>query len=146
MSRTKNGKDSICVVVDKFSKMEHFIQYEKVDDACLVVNLFFKEVVHFRSLPKSIVSYCDTKFLNHFRRALWGKVGTKLLFFTTCHPQTDGQNEVVNITFSTILRVTLKKNLKMWKEWLSHEEFAYKRFIHRTTQHLPFEICMVLII
>lgn len=67
-------------------------------------------------------------------------MGTKLLFSTTCHPQTDGQTEVVNRTLSTLLRVVLKKNLKMWEEWLPHVEFAYNRVVHSTTRHSPFEI------
>jgi hypothetical protein len=37
-----------------------------------------------------------------------------LMFSTTCHPQTDGQTEVVNRTLSAMLRAILKKNLKMW--------------------------------
>jgi hypothetical protein len=71
---------------------------------------------------------------------LWAKLGTKLLFSTTCHPQTDGQTEVVNRTLSTMLRAVLKKNIKMWEECLPHVEFAYNRSLHSTTKMCPFEI------
>jgi hypothetical protein len=71
---------------------------------------------------------------------LWAKLGTKLLFSTTCHPQTDGQTEVVNMTLSTMLRAVLKKNIKTWEEYLPHVEFAYNRSLHSTTKMCPFEI------
>jgi hypothetical protein len=88
----------------------------------------------------AIVSDHDTKFLSHFWRTLWVKLGTKLLFSTTCHPQTDGQTEVVNRTLSTMLRAVLKKNIKMWEECLPHVEFAYNRSLHSATKMCPFEI------
>lgn len=47
LSRIKNGKDSIFVVVDMFSKMASFIPCKKEDNACHVVYLFFKVVVRF---------------------------------------------------------------------------------------------------
>jgi hypothetical protein len=62
------------------------------------------------------------------------------LFSTTCHPQTDGQTEVVNKTLSTMLRAVLKKNIKMWEEYLPHVKFAYNRSLHSTTKVCPFEI------
>ena len=71
---------------------------------------------------------------------MWGKLGTRLLFSTTCHPQTDGQTEVVNRTLSMLLRAILKKNLKLWEESLPHVEFAYNRAVHSTTKFCPFEI------
>ena len=91
-------------------------------------------------MPCTIVSDCDAKFLSHFWRTLWNKLGTKLLFSTTCHPQTDGQTEVVNRTLSTILRAILKKNLKMWEECLLHVEFPYNRAVHFIIKVSSFQV------
>ena len=58
------------------------------------------------------MSDCDVKFLSYFWKVLWGKLGTKLLFSTTCLPQMDGQTEAVNRTLSTLLRTIIHNNLK----------------------------------
>jgi hypothetical protein len=140
LPRTKRGRDDIFVVIDRFSKMAHFIPCHKSDNASHVADLFFTKIICLHGVPNTIVSDRDAKFLSHFWRTLWFKLGTKLLLSTTCHPQTDRQTEVINRTLSIMLRAILKTNIKLWEECLPHIKFAYNRSIHSTTKVSPFQV------
>ncbi|GJV27055.1 putative reverse transcriptase domain-containing protein [Tanacetum coccineum] len=109
---TQRRKGSIMVVVDRFSKMAYFISCRKTIDASNVADLYFKEVFRLHGLPRTITSDRDPKFMGHFWRTLWKKMGTRLCFSTSYHPKTDGQTEV----------------------------FAFNNSKNRTTQRSPFEI------
>ena len=140
---TQRGNDAIMVVVDKFSKMAHFILCYKTDDASYVADLYFKEIVSLHGVPKTIISDRDSKFLSHLSRILWKLFGTKLLLGTVYHPQINGETKVTNQTLTTFLRSLVSKSLKDWDLKLPYVEFAYNRSPSYTTKHSPFECVYV---
>jgi transposase InsO family protein len=96
--------DAKLVMVDRFSNLAHMVPTvgtaTVVETAKFFLNAWWK---HHR-LPKVIVSDRDPKFTSIFWRHFVQKVGTKLTFSTTFHPQTDGQTERVNGVLNQYLR------------------------------------------
>ncbi|XP_020701222.1 uncharacterized protein LOC110113127 [Dendrobium catenatum] len=133
LPKTIRKHDSVYVVVDRFSKMAHFLPCSKTFDASRVAKLYFDEIVILHGLPKTIVSDRDVKFTSYFWKTLWFKMGTKLQFSTAFHPQTDGQTEVVNRSLGNLLRTLVGENLRDWDSKLPIAEFAYNNSVNRTT-------------
>ena len=80
LPKSKHGNYSIFIVVDHFSKMTYFIACYKTDDSSNIANSFFRKLMCLYDMPRIIVS---DRFLSYFRKTLWEKLGTKLLFSTT---------------------------------------------------------------
>jgi len=140
LPKTTRKHDSILMVIDRFSKMAHFLPCSKTSDASRVATIYFDEVVRLHGLPKTIVSDRDIKFTSYFWKTLWHKMGTKLQFSTAFHPQTDGQAEVVNRSLGNLLRCLVGENFRAWDLVLPTAEFAYNSSVSRTIGMSPFEV------
>lgn len=78
--------DSIYVVLDRFSKITHFIRCKKASDASCVNQLLFRDIIRIHGMLKSITSDQDIKFIIYFRKPVWMKFGTKLQHSNAYHP------------------------------------------------------------
>ncbi|PKA50810.1 hypothetical protein AXF42_Ash021162 [Apostasia shenzhenica] len=87
-----------------------------------------------------MVSDRDTRFISYFWKTLWKKMGTKLLFSTAYHPQTDGQTEVVNQILGDLLRCLVNDHTSSWDLVLLTAEFACNSSVNRSTSMSPFMI------
>ncbi|GJP83868.1 hypothetical protein CLOP_g13969 [Closterium sp. NIES-67] len=132
-----SGNDAILVVVDRLTKMAHFIACQQTITAEQTAQLFIANVIRLHGLPSAIISDRDPKFTSNFWRHLWDQFGTKLQFSSAYHPQTDGQTERVNQTMEQLIRTTCT-DPSTWEKSLPLLEFAYNNATSATTNHSPF--------
>ena len=140
LPRTRRQFDAVLVIVDRFSKMTHFLACSKTTDAPHTARLFFNKVVRLHGVPRSIISDRDVRFTNSFWNMLWRLMGTTIKFSTAFHPQTDGQTEVTNRSLGILLRCLIHENTDTWDELLPRAEFAYNASQHRATGYSPFQV------
>ncbi len=127
-------------MVDRFSKMAHFILTKDEATAQETGRLFFIHVFKHHGLPKDIVSDRDPKFTNKCWWALWERMGSELKMSTSFRPQTDGQTEKVNLVIQQFLKNYVATDQQNWVDHLELAEFCYNNSKHFTTKSTPFQM------
>jgi hypothetical protein len=138
LPRTKNKYDAVMVVVDKLTKMVHFIPCTSNINTQQVARLFFNHVVRYHGIPSTIISDRDSKFASAFWKELWACLGTTLNMSSAFHPETDGQTERANRTLEDMLRSYVNIYQDDWDEYLASAEIAYNNSINASTNETPF--------
>lgn len=134
------GYDVIFVVVDRLSKYSHFMALSHPYSAIQVAQLYLDNVLKLHGWPKSIVSDRDAVFLSQFWKGLFSLHGTEFKLSSSCHPETDGQTEVVNGCLKTYLRCMCSDKPKEGSAWLPLAEWWYNTHFHSATHLTPYEI------
>ena len=71
LPKRKKQNYYIFVLVDKFSKVAHFIPLELTYKVVYIVDIFLNEIVILHEIPKEIISDRDTKFTENFWTSLF---------------------------------------------------------------------------
>jgi len=93
-----DGYTKIWVIVDRFSKMAHFIPLRTEEHIKEFALTWLKEIWRLQGIPESIVSDSDTRFTSKLCISLIQLLQVKLNLSTAFHPESDGQTERVNQT------------------------------------------------
>jgi transposase InsO family protein len=96
MPRTQSGYDSIWVIVDRLTKVAHFIPIKTTYSGPQPAELYMSRVVCLHGVPKKIVSDRGMQFTLRFWEGLHETLDTQLCFSSAYHPQTDGWAKRVN--------------------------------------------------
>nr|AAX96295.1 retrotransposon protein, putative, Ty3-gypsy sub-class [Oryza sativa Japonica Group]ABA91783.1 retrotransposon protein, putative, Ty3-gypsy subclass [Oryza sativa Japonica Group] len=139
LPRTSSGHDSIWVVVDRLTKVAHFIPVHTTYTGKRLAELYLSRIICLHGVPKKIVSDRGSQFTSKFWQKLQEELGTRLNFSTAYHPQTDGQTERVNQILEDMLRACALDFGGAWDKNLPYAEFSYNNSYQASLQMAPFE-------
>ena len=136
---TVEGKDSILVIIDRFTKMGHFIACSKTITSAHLADLFFYHIICLHGLPNNIVTDRGSVFISQFWSALLSSYGIAQNLTSAYHPQSDGQTERLNQILEQYLRTYSNFEQTNWLEHLPMAEFCYNSHYHTSIDMSPFK-------
>jgi len=133
------GCDQLWVVIDRFTKMAHFLPLQKEGKmAADLAVVFAREIWKFHGLPTDIVSDRDSHVTSEIWKGFLRLSGIRLRMSTAFHPQTNGQTEWLNQTIEAYLRAFVTKEQDDWVRLLPMAEFAYNNSVTTGNGMSPF--------
>src|SRR3954464_10593294 len=138
--KTQNGNDAIFVVIDRLSKVSHFLPVRESINASQLVDLYVSRIVSLHGVPLVINSDRGSLFTSRFWGSFQNAMGTHLSFSTAFHPQSSGQVERVNQILEDMLRACVISFGKNWEKSLPFAEFSYINSYQSSMNMATFEL------
>nr|GEW16177.1 putative reverse transcriptase domain-containing protein [Tanacetum cinerariifolium] len=139
LPKTSNEHDTIWVIVNRLTKLAHFIPTRETDSMETLTRLYIKEIVSRHGVPISIILDRDSHFTSRFWQSLQSALGTQLDMSTAYHPETDGQSKRTIQTLEDMLRAYVIDFGKGWKKHLPLVEFSFNNSYHASIKVAPFK-------
>src|SRR3954464_10390811 len=124
--KSQKGNDAIFVVIDRFSKVDHFLPVKEKITASQLAALYITRIVSLHGIPLEISSDRGSLFTSRYWTSFIEAFGTRLNLSTAYHPQSQGQVERFNQVLEDMLRACVISFGMKWEEALSYSEFSYK--------------------
>jgi hypothetical protein len=139
LPRSNRGHGSIWVIIDRLTKVAHFLPVKTTHKGQDLAELYMSWIVSLHGVPKVIVTDRGTQFTSRLWNKLHEALGTKLSFSTAYHPQTGGQTERVNQILKDMLRACVLSYGAKWEDCLPFAKFSYNNNYQASLQMAPFE-------
>ena len=133
-----NSHDVLLVVVDRLSKMAHYIPSSMNVTSKGLAHLYFDHIFRLHGIPDSVISERGTQFVLEFTKALCSLMGTKQNLSTSFHSQTDGQTERINVLVEQYVHGYYNYQQDDWTKLLTMAEYLYNNTLSASTGITPF--------
>ncbi|WVZ51237.1 hypothetical protein U9M48_002398, partial [Paspalum notatum var. saurae] len=140
LPKTRDGYDSIWVIVDRLTKSAHFLPVRTKYPVEKYAEIYLTRIVCLHGVPITIVSDRGSQFTSKFWEDLHEAMGTNLHHSIAYHPQTGGQTEKVNQIIEDMLRACAILYSESWDKCLLFAEFSYNNSYQSSIGMSPFEM------
>uniref|UniRef100_A0A672Z804 Gypsy retrotransposon integrase-like protein 1 n=1 Tax=Sphaeramia orbicularis TaxID=375764 RepID=A0A672Z804_9TELE len=137
---SSDGYNTVLTIVDRFSKMAHFVAMPKLPSAKETAEAVLFNVCRIHGFPRDVVSDRGPQFVARFWRAFCALIGASVSLSSGYHPQTNGQTERVNQVLESGLRILASHSPASWSRQLMWVEVAHNSLPCASSGLSPFHV------
>lgn len=133
------GNRYVLVLTDRLSNYV-IARASPTNTAQDTARILMEELILIHGPPDKIITDQGLHFKNELLHAISALIGSTHVFSTTYHPQTNGQTERWNSTFSVQLAKYCNNDHNNWDTYLPSIVYAYNHGVHQTTGFTPYQL------
>nr|GEV45922.1 putative reverse transcriptase domain-containing protein [Tanacetum cinerariifolium] len=139
LPKSSQGFDTIWVIVDRLTKLAHFLPIRENDPLDKLTRLYLNRIAARHIIPVSIICDRDGRLTLNFWKSFQKVLGTDLSMSTAYHPEIDGQRKRTIQTLEDMLHACVINFGKGWVKHLPLAKFLYNNSYHASIKVSPYE-------